>query len=280
VCVDVQGWEPPKDFADGLVTRARRSVSHDGRVVDFMDLGEIASRFNNGQSYLFGSASTVQFALYRKDVQAKATDKLDFWSEVWRRVPGEDFDKPAYDPALPVWRLEFRFHHSVLSEFGRGAASTMEYGFTLQESVWARVQGVSRHLQGLWEYGLGAFRSERRVSREGARYLAPMWQLLLEDVRIAEPVSDCLYKRVKKTPGVGNEKNLLLAVGNLLSVYARNRFSAAKAFGCLKASGVYDDLYNYFERRAFFRQEHFSESVIFQFVEKALNLRILQGRAA
>ncbi|QDF97684.1 hypothetical protein CJ010_14670 [Azoarcus sp. DD4] len=280
LCVDVQGWEPAKDFQDTLITRARRSSVHSGGNVSYMNMGEIASVFGNGQSYLFGSASTVQFAMYRKDVQAKAADKMDFWANVWSQAPGESFDRSAYDPERPVWRLEFRFHHSVLADFGRGMAQDMDYGFSFQSAVWAGLRGVCGHLQGLWAYGLNSFRSERRVSARGARYYAPMWQFLLDDVRWSCPDGDFAYRRVKKTPGVGNEKNLMLALGNLLSVYARNGFNATRAYACIKASGIYDDLYNYFEKRAYFRLQCFQESDIYQFVEKALNLRVLQGRAA
>jgi hypothetical protein len=119
LCIDVQGWSPSSNFLDCLVTRARRIVSHDSAKMVYMDFGEVASTYNKGQSYLLGSASTVQMAVYRKDVQAKAMDKLDFWQSIWRGVPNEDFSGRVYDEGKPVWRVEFRFHHSVISDFGR-----------------------------------------------------------------------------------------------------------------------------------------------------------------
>lgn len=280
MCIDVQGWEPPRDFQDRLVTRARRIVSHDSQKLLYWDLGEVASTYNRGQSYLVGSAASVQLAVYRKDVQAKAIDKLDFWQDVWKRTPGEDFDKPAYQEGKPVWRLELRFHHSVLAEFGRGVAQGMEYGFTLQGNVWSGVLGVSQHLQGLWQYGLNSFRLETRNESGFIRYLDPMWQLLIESVEFSAPRGDVMYKRVKKTPGLGNEKNLMLAVGNLLSIYARNRFTPAWAFKCLQDSGVYEDLERYFENRAYSRLAKYKESDIFEFVCKSLQLRTLYGKAA
>jgi hypothetical protein len=36
----------------------------------------------------------------------------------------------------------------------------------------------------------------------------PVWQ----NVQHSEPSDDMLYERVKKTPGLGNEKNLMLAL--------------------------------------------------------------------
>jgi hypothetical protein len=279
LCADVQGWEPGADFVDRLVTRARRLVSHKSQKIEYMDMGEIATSYGREQSYLLGSASSVQMAVYRKDIQAKAVDKLDFWEDIWRQAPGDSFDTAMYDKALPVWRIEFRFHHTVLADFGRGAASQMEYCFSIEEFKWSHIRGVSGHLHGLWLYGLGSFRLE--LSAEGmGRFLDPAWQLLMEDVRQSEPVGDIFYRRVRKTPGVGNEKNLMLAFGNLLSIYARNRFSVDYAFQCIKSSGIYDDLYNYMAARAYRRQVFFSESDILDLVRKSLLTRQLLGRAA
>lgn len=280
ICVDVQSWEPPANFSDRLVTRARRILSHDSCKVLYMDLGEVTLRYNQGQSYLFGSASSVQMAVYRKDIQAKATDKLDFWQDTWNRKAGDSYDTPAYNPDLPVWRIKLCFHHAVLAEFARGAAEQLEYGSSLQAGIWSHIQGVSQHLTGLWRYGLNGFRLEVQGERPSSRYLLPFWQLLGEDITYFAPVGDLDYKRVKKTPGLGCEKNLMLAIGNLLSLYARNRFPPKKALECLKASGIYDDLYAYMQRKADANFRIFQESQIFEFVTKALQLRTRLGKAA
>lgn len=277
MCCDVQGWEPPANFSDSLVTRARRMVSHEGGNVVYMDLGEVALRFNRGQSYQFGSASSVQMAVYRKDLQAKATDKLDFWRSRWLTQRDDELN-PFYVEGQPVWRVEVRFHHSVIQDFSRGYASQLENGFSIVEGIWSGIAGISEHLQGLWKYGLESFRLE--MTQGTKRYLAPFWQFLLQDVIFSNPKGDFVYLRVKKTPGLGNEKNLMLAVGNLMSVYARNRFTAQYAFECLKKSGIYDDLYNYFAIRSARRALNITDSDIFQFVEKALQLRTLYGKAA
>ncbi|MDR1662250.1 MAG: hypothetical protein LBR95_07500 [Azoarcus sp.] len=279
LCADVQGWEPGQNFLDRLTTRARRLVSHKSARVLYVDMGEIATSYGEGQSYLLGSASSVQMAVYRKDIQAKAVDKMDFWRDIWMSAREYDYDKVIYRDSAPVWRVEFRFHHSVLADFGRGAASQMEYGFTVEQARWAHIAGVSQYLQGLWNYGLENFRLE--LHAEGVpRHFDPLWQFLLEDVRHSEPVGDAFYRRVKKMPGIGNEKNVMLAVGNLLSCYARSRFGVDYVMRCLKSCGIYDDLYNYMNNRAYRRQEIFSEDRIRQFVEKGLLTRKLLGRAA
>ncbi|HRD67115.1 MAG TPA: hypothetical protein PKY50_13295, partial [Candidatus Competibacter sp.] len=116
LCVDVQGWQPPKNFADNLISRARRRVDHVGIGEAEFSLSEVAVIYGASQSFMFGSASGLQFSLYRKDLQAKAIDKIHFWESVWNRRTNEDF-QPLYDPSKPVWRFEFRYHHSVINEF-------------------------------------------------------------------------------------------------------------------------------------------------------------------
>jgi hypothetical protein len=96
-----------------------------------MDTGEIASSYDRGQSFLLGSPSSVQFAVYRKDVQAYSVDKIDYWRNVWRDSINDDMTK-VYVEDAPVWRIELRFHHSVLADFGRGVASQKEFGFTFE----------------------------------------------------------------------------------------------------------------------------------------------------
>ena len=57
LCVDIQGWQPPKDIGDLLITRSRRRVDHRGISNVEFDLSEIASTYGAAQSFLFGSAS-------------------------------------------------------------------------------------------------------------------------------------------------------------------------------------------------------------------------------
>ena len=278
IAVDVQGWKPQEGFSDALVTRARRIVSHESANVVYMDLGEVAMKFNKGQSYLIGSASSCQMAVYRKDVQAKAVDKLDFWQSIWRRVPGEDFDVLAYDESLPVWRIELRFHQSVLQDFSRGHMEAEPNNYS--PSRWSTLAGVAPFLTGLWRYGLDCFRLELRGESVRSRWLDPFWQILNEDISISCRDSVMPYKRVKKSPGLGNEKNLLICVGNYISIAARYRWDTKRVIAGLQSAGLYDDLFFYMQRKANNDYRAFDESEIFQMISRNLNIRILQGRAA
>jgi len=277
ICCDVQGWEPGADFLDRIVTRARRITHHRSNVAAYVDTGEVATVFGKSESYLMGSATSVQFALYRKDVQARKLDKLHFWQEIWSRSLDDDMIK-IYDETSPVWRLEFRFHQNVIGQFADGHASQLGYGFSLVRKNWASVGGLSQHLYGFWSYGLDVFRLEVAAYGYGS-FIDPAWQLLRDDVKFSEHEGTFFYRRVYKAPGIGNERNLMLAVGNLLSCYARRRYDVAFALKCLKKSGIYDDLYNYMSLRAHRQCKPFRERDVFLYVQRALSERSLRGVA-
>lgn len=273
LCVDVQGWAPPRDFADLLITRSRRRVDYRGISQVEFDLSELAVVYGSSQSFLFGSASGLQFSLYRKDLQAEAVDKLHFWRDLWTRRTDENFD-PFYDPKKPVWRFEFRYHHSVINEFGD----------FIQESL-KTFDDLVLHLTGLFRYGLENFRlnavsssSSRQASFYRGLYIDPMWQLLLQDVAFLSPDSGFFYRRARKDPGLGGVRNVRNAVGNLLSLYARYGIGPVDAVKYLMQSGIWEDV------KASFRSR-FKEDIgdvmlverITQDVAERLRIRTLLG---
>ena len=71
---------------------------------------------------MFGSANGVQFCICNKTEQAKAADKLDYWQSVWMRSD-DPFGAECLDNCNPdqdVWRIELRYHHSVIQQFVSG----------------------------------------------------------------------------------------------------------------------------------------------------------------
>ncbi len=257
LAVDFQGWEPPKDFEERFVTRGRRKVRFDG-VIEF-DVRSASAVYGERETFMWGSAGALQFSLYRKDIEARKRDKWDYWTGVWRQATDvETFPETVFHPTAPVWRAEARFHHSVVSEFAE----------TLKVSL-ASYEAVAVHLTGLWIYALDAYRLD--ASRT---YIDPFWQLLREDVQFLAPARDLVYRRTRKTPGVGNEKNLMLALGNMLSVYARHGFRVKRVMGYLRSSGMWSDLMGY----AYERQ--MSPSEFEQWIAKGLSVRRLMGKAA
>ncbi|GHU24947.1 hypothetical protein FACS189488_10760 [Betaproteobacteria bacterium] len=278
ICVDFQGWSPEQSFVDCLVTRSKRVLDHRGGNVSYINTGEVGMVFDRSNSYRFGSPAGVEMALYRKDQEIKARDKVEFWHAVWRDAG--DFEGAAFNPDEPVWRLEFRYHHAVVAQFGRGAAGQKEFGFSIVEREFAGIAGVSKHLQGFWKYGLNSFRLQVYADKHSP-YIDPMWQLLRDDVVMGEPQGDLAYKRVyKPATSVGGVKNLMLAAGNLLSMYARHRFTVDHVMKLLKHSGIYDDLWQYFFDRACRQKRPMQENELRNWVAKGLLTRTLMGKAA
>lgn len=253
---DLQGWEPPQDFASKLTCRSRRITDRSGISELSLDT-DICSVYGAGQSYLFGSASSLQFALYNKTKESKCSDKLDYFLDRWN-AKTTDFLKPLYNPEETVWRAEVRFSHSVVNQF----ASANDVKLNSFESIIA-------HLGGLWRYALNNFRYD--YSRT---YIHPVWTVLMEESGFDQFETGFVYRREYKTPGIGNEKNVALALGNMLSIYARNKFSAQKALECVKESGIYLDLVGYFRSRGL------DKSDIYEFIQKGLSDRWLASKVA
>ncbi|WP_226596750.1 hypothetical protein [Marinobacter nauticus] len=261
LAVDFQGWEPPQDFAQHFVTRAKTITVHNG-LSDLVFKGLDGATINGrGETYTFGKANSLQVCIYDKSKEIDVSDKRAFMESIWECAVNEDtFPDTCYDPTIPVWRLEIRFHHRIVNEISQGTTG-MKPIYTFMDAV--------PHLTGLWQYALKSNRYE--VKRE---WCHPIWTKLRDDIGFGYSAPDLLYKRAKKEPGCGNEKNVSLAFGNLLSIYARNRFNARQAWDCLKKSGLWEDLCNYYRRREIYENE------LFQLVQDGLTKRRLLTKVA
>lgn len=229
LALDFQGWVPPSDLAHDLHCRSRSRRDMSG-IKEIHHAGEAVS-YGRAQSFLFGSAGGLQLAIYDKSLQARSVDKLDYWQAEWRKSDNP-FDAACpfnYDESQPVWRLELRFHHSIVEQFAQGscAAST---GEIINTKSYAELAG---HLDGLFQYGLGSF----RLLSSPTVYDA-FWTLMRQDVRVSVPtvslINDTDYKRYHKTSKGFSGKNVELFLGNMVSLLARERVGAKKAFASLK----------------------------------------------
>lgn len=261
LCVDFQGWEPPQDFASHFVTRAKTISVHNG-LSDMVFKGLDGATINGrGETYTFGKANSLQICLYDKSKEVDVSDKRAFMESIWECATNEEcFPDTCYDPDKPVWRLEVRFHHRIVNEISQGTKG-MKPIYTYMDAV--------PHMTGLWRYALTGNRYE--VKRE---WVHPIWTKLRDDIGFGYSAPDLLYKRAKKEPGCGNEKNVSLAFGNLLSVYARNRFNTRQAWDCLKKSGLWEDLCAYYRRREIYENE------LYKIVEDGLIKRRLLTKVA
>lgn len=228
LALDLQGWTPPADLVARMHCRARTHRDISG--INELHWDTKSSVYGRGETSMFGSASGIQLCIYNKTEQARATDKLDFCESVWRRGDSFDDADPAnYNPDQDVWRIEMRFHHSIIQQFAAGSVD-LKSGRLIDTDSFA---DFSAHLDGLWRYGLGQF---KLLARPG--YYAPIWTLIRDDVRVEVSVDslfdDTEYKRYHKTSRGFSGKNVELFLGNFISLLARERVGAKKAFFVLR----------------------------------------------
>ena len=120
LALDLQGWTPPADLVARMHCKARTQRDISG--ISEINWATKSSTYGRGETSMFGSASGVQICIYNKTEQAKATDKLDYWEGVWRRRDSFDEGDPDnYNRDQTVWRVELRYHHSVIQQFASGS---------------------------------------------------------------------------------------------------------------------------------------------------------------
>ncbi|WJN58673.1 hypothetical protein [Pseudomonas sp. SO81] len=224
LALDLQGWQPPTDLVARMHCRARTHRDISG--INEISWATKASVYGRGETSMFGSAGGMQLCIYNKTEQARATDKLDYWEGVWKRRDSFDEGDPDnYDPAQDVWRIELRYHHSIIQQFASGSVD-LASGNIIETDSYATFAG---HLDGLWRYGLSQF---KLLARPG--YFDPLWTLIRDDVRVDLPVDSLIdateYKRQHKTARGFSGKNVELFLGNFVSLLARERVGAKKAF--------------------------------------------------
>ncbi|MCQ4269210.1 hypothetical protein NAV28_18480, partial [Pseudomonas stutzeri] len=228
LALDLQGWQPPVDLVARLHCRARTHRDISG--INEINWATKSSVYGRGETSMFGSAGGVQLCIYNKTEQARATDKLDFWESVWRRRDSFDAADPDnYDSSADVWRVELRYHHSIIQQFASGSIDA-KTGQAIETDSYG---AFSAHLDGLWRYGLGQF---KLLARPG--YFEPIWTLIRDDIRVDVPVDSLVdeteYKRYYKTSRGFSGKNVELFLGNFVSLLARERVGAKTAFDRLK----------------------------------------------
>lgn len=229
IAVDVQGWEPPTDIVARMHCRSRTVRQFD--TIETLDFDHLSVTYGRGETYMFGSPSSMQLCIYNKTKQAKATDKLDFWENTWRKTDNPFEDTPDnYDDTKPVWRIEFRFHHSVVEQFAAGS----KFHDSDTPCYFKSYTALSHHLDGLLKYGFDSFKFLSTPSR-----FHPVWTLLMQDVLVQVPVPSHLdktdYKRYYKTSTGFSGKNIELLIGNAISLAARQRLSAKQTIEALQS---------------------------------------------
>ncbi|WP_286640096.1 hypothetical protein [Thiopseudomonas alkaliphila] len=241
IALDVQGWQPPADTVARMECRSKRVRDISG--IESLEHAATASIYGKGETYMFGSAGGVQLAIYNKTLQARSTDKLDFWRSLWSQAYS-DFDTPMFNPDETVWRIELRYHHSVIQQFAEGSVNT-ETGECIYTRSFAE---FAPHLEGLWRYGFNSF---KLLEQKGV--YDPAWTLFAQDAQVQTGVESLLddteYKRYYKTASGFSGKNVELFMGNFVSLLAREKVGAKKAFDRLQEWECWPVIQEHFENK-------------------------------
>jgi hypothetical protein len=260
LCADVQGWEIPNDLEHKMTCKARRCFNGSGISFFEFDGLDLMIKYGRGQSYTWGSISSLQFSVYNKSKQAKDIGSLPFWSHVWNRdrafvvstsTDDENFhssDK-LYDPDKSVSRLEVRFHHSVIDQFARGMSMDFRSFKSLKE-----------HFTGLWNYGLNHFRLDATPT-----YIDPFWQFMRDDLQFCHDSQAFDYIRSydkKLIPSaIPSERSVKIWLGLSCSMFRKAKYSLKQAMEYLQSSGVFHWLEYYFQPPVYDYEEDEQQTV-------------------
>lgn len=235
LCVDVQGWQPPNDLDYKLVTRAKKVRKFSGESEMTFERHAIATVYGQGETFTFGGAASLQFSVYNKSkLIVKNENVREYWHSVYSAccvVDGEDFhdpesDKPVFKKDVDVWRIESRFHHSVVVQF------SLALGEDLRS-----FRELGKHLTGLWRYSLNNFRLD-----DSPTYISVVWQFLRDDVEFNHDANSLVYRRVFKKTDFDvppSERVLKIVFGLLCSCYRKLKYDMEKAFLAFQNCGIY-----------------------------------------
>ena len=249
LATDIQGWKPPEDFLKRIRTKARRVYRADGLdSVDTYDLNSISVTYGEGQTYTLGKPGGLQFCFYNKTTEAVSNDKLDYMQSKWSESSPDFLDpKDSYRPDLDVWRLEFRFHHSVIRDLSNGSESL---------SGLCSYEELNDHLGALFNYALSRYRY-----MYNKRFEHPVWTLLRSGstFRLPDDFFEKDYRRYYKPVSSAPGRNFDLFIGNYMSMSVRQRREFKAFYNDLKGLGMWRDIVDHYLGRGKSEKELRSE---------------------
>lgn len=240
------GHEIPENLSSRFVSRAHIRSTHNG--ITSLDYATHAVEYGQKESILYGRPEHIQANFYLKTKQAVATDKLDFWQNIW--LQKKDLSgQSVCSITEPVMRFEFRLHHSAVKTFVpsagflgdaflidsssgefifAGDAAQYQLGNTTYSQLNVDLANVSdfqpilsyldasKHLDSIWRYCLACF--SLRLAPNSV-YIDPLWTVLHDDVSWDTQYTTFKRDYGKRSEGV--EKNIGLFIGNALTLLSR-----------------------------------------------------------
>ncbi|MGI9282867.1 MAG: hypothetical protein ACR2PX_24995 [Endozoicomonas sp.] len=267
LAVDMQGWKPDNNLSERMLCRSRRVAQFNGIDTAEYNVSEVSCIYDRSQSFKFGAAGAVQLAIYNKTIQARTVDKFDYMEHKWDESTKTEEGASGYGPDQDVFRVEVRFHHSVIQQFALGTSNTDTGEIGVKMNTYS---DVINHIQALWKYGLKSFKL-----KYNSNYIDPIWTILQEDIVFKFPESSYTdnlhYKRYYKKPTSFSGKNYQLVLGNFLSSCARKGLEFTTVLKELQQMIIWPDIALHYEKN------NTTESQLMQRLSESYQQRILMG---
>lgn len=188
--VDFQGWIPRAEDEARFIRRARKiDIHHDG---------------NRFSGFSFGRGH-ISARLYDKTLEIEGSDKTWF-RELWRTSA-----PTVFDPAAPVWRLEYQLRRAGLRGFENEDAAA-EGQVRRGPPILDQPNDVFASARQLWVYLCEEWLSLREPRTETSRkILTPEWQALADQGFTAPQWNTCpanLVRIAHKSRGRRNAAHL------------------------------------------------------------------------
>ena len=267
LAVDMQGWKPDNNLSERMLCRSRRVAQYNGIDKAEYNVSEVSCIYDRSQSFKFGATGAVQLAIYNKTIQARTVDKFDYMEHKWHESTKTEEGSSGYDPDQDVFRVEVRFHHSVIQQFALGTCNkdTGEIGVKMHT-----YSDIINHIQALWQYGLKSFKL-----RYNSNYIDPIWTILQDDIVFKFPESSYTdnlhYKRYYKKATSFSGKNYQLVLGNFLSSCARKSLEFKTVLKELQNMIIWQDIALHYENN------QTTEHQLIERLRESYQQRILMG---
>lgn len=255
MAVDVQGYEIPHDFVNRFVSRLDRCFSVNG--VDAVEIyGQaVAFMYGERETVTIGGASGLQLCTYNKTIESRKSGKSEYWKKHWFNSSDE------YDIDKDVIRFEWRVPKQVIQQMSKPEMQFRDYSEVFQ------------NINSLWLYCC-----VRNRLHHSSRFIDPMWQMLTENVQFNDAAAievTRTYQKQKPLQGRGGhapdtKRNMLMVLGNLVTIYAARGFNDGEVVECVKSCGIWDELCWYY-----LFKENWSEQQIESHIIDRVHLRRL-----
>lgn len=186
--------------------RGTRGYKNESLSFEMKDFQALINGVRGAETITLGSPNAMQITIYRKDLEIVKTNKFEYFKDIWGK---------AYNPDLPVFRLELRLHQDQLKPYHHATGDYyLDY---IKSDDWSIMR---------------KFLIERaRYMDETKTVLHPIWIEILSHIPQTAPVERI---NPKKDP-LKVDKNISHILGNSASMLFKSGLNAQEAYNQLCA---------------------------------------------